>query len=192
MRNKFRFPLIALVSLLFGGCATQYTVTQEDLQRSINQRLPVKSELALSGANGELLAKTVQLDIGRAYPGRVALTTTGSVSLPTPFGELDDQYDCAFSGKIRFDPQDRGIYLTDVQISDLTFKTLSQVLPPQWYQAATTQARQELMKQLTSGPIYTVQDKSLAESWFRDHGSAIKVEQGKLVFVLKRGETETH
>lgn len=187
MRALSRLSFIVLVSLLFGGCATQYTVSQEELQRSIDQRLPVKSELALSGANGELLARTARLDIGRAYPGRVALTVTGSVSIPTGLFELDDQYNCAFSGKIRFNPQDRGIYLTDVQITDLEFKTLSQLLPPQWYQATTAQARQLLLTQLTTGPIYTVQDKTFAESWFRKHGSAINVEQGRLVFVLKGG-----
>ncbi|HKB59080.1 MAG TPA: DUF1439 domain-containing protein [Gallionellaceae bacterium] len=186
MRTLSRISFIVLVSLLFGGCATQYTVTQEELQRSIDQRLPVKSELTLSGANGELLAKTAQLDIGRAYPGRVALTVTGSISVPTGLFELDDQYDCAFSGKIRFNPQDRGIYLTDIKISSLEFKTLSQILPPQWYRATTAQARQLLLTQLTTGPIYTVQDKTFAESWFRKHGSAINVEQGRLVFVLQR------
>ncbi len=186
MRTLSRLSFIVLVSLLFGGCATQYTVTQEELQRSIDQRLPVKSELAVSGANGEMLARTARLDIGRAYPGRVALTVTGSVSIPTGLFELDDQYNCAFSGKIRFNPQDRGIYLTDVKITDLEFKTLSQILPPQWYRSTTAQARQLLLTQLTTGPIYTVQDKTFAESWFRKHGSAINVERGRLVFVLQR------
>jgi Protein of unknown function (DUF1439) len=184
MRTLSRPLLIALLSLLFSGCATQYTVTQEELQHSIDQRLPVKSALAFSGADGELVAKTVQLDVGRAYPGRVALTATGSVSLPTPLGELQDDYSCAFSGKIRFNPQDRGIYLSDVAVSSLEFKGLSQVLPPDWYASATGEAKRMLVSQLTAGPLYTVQDKTIAESWFRKHGSAINVEQGRLVFLL--------
>lgn len=176
--------LVALVSLLVTGCATQYTVTQEELQHNIDQRLPVKSALDFSGASGELLAKTVQLDVGRAYPGRVALTATGSVSIPTPLGELQDDYSCAFSGRLRFNPQDRGLYLSDVAVSSLEFKGLSQVLPPDWYASATQQARQLLVTQLTAGPLYTLQDRTFAESWFRKHGSAIDVEQGRLVFEL--------
>ena len=184
MCTLFRFAALALVSQLFAGCATQYTVTQEDLQHSIDQRLPVKSALALGGANGELVAKAVQLDVGRAYPGRVALTATGSVSLPTPLGDIQDDYSCAFSGKIRFNPQDRGIYLADVAISSLEFKGLSQILPPDWYASTTGEARRLLLAQLTAGPLYIVQDKGLAEAWFRKHGSAIDVEQGRLVFLL--------
>lgn len=176
--------LIAVVSLLATGCATQYTVTQEELQHNIDQRLPVKSALEFSGASGELLAKTVQLDVGRAYPGRVALAATGSVSIPTPLGQLQDDYSCAFSGRLRFNPQDRGVYLSDVAVSSLEFKGLSQVLPPDWYASATQQARQLLVAQLTAGPLYTLQDKTFAESWFRRHGSAINVEQGRLVFQL--------
>ncbi len=184
MRTLARPCLIALLSLLFSGCATQYTITQEELQRSIDQRLPVKSEMAFSGAQGQLLAQSVQLDVGRAYPGKVALTATGSVSVPTPLGPLQDDYTCAFSGKIRFNPQDRGIYLSDVTVSSLEFKGLSQLLPHDWYAATTEEAKRMLVSQLTAGPLYTVQDKTFVESWFRKHGSAINVEQGRLVFVL--------
>ncbi len=184
MRTLSTPVFVAVISLLFSGCATQYTVTQEELQRSIDQRLPVKSEIAFSGANGELLAKTVHLDVGHAYPGRVALTATGSVSIPTPLGPMQDEYSCAFSGKIRFNPQDRGIYLAEVTISSLDFKGLSQLLPPDLYQSATEEARRLLVTQLTSGPLYTVQDKTVAEAWFRKHGSAINVEDGRLVFLL--------
>jgi hypothetical protein len=191
MRTLARPCLIALLSLLFSGCATQYTVSQEELQHSIDQRLPVKSELAFSGATGELLAKTARLDVGRAAPGRVAITTTGSVSVPTPLGPLQDDYTCAFSGKIRFNPQDRGIYLSDVAVSSLEFKGLSQMLPPDWYAATTEEAKRMLVSQLTAGPLYTVQDKTFAESWFRKHGSAINVEQGRLVFVLNGNSSGT-
>jgi hypothetical protein len=191
MRALSRPLFIALASLLFGGCATQYTVTQEELQRSIDQRLPVKSAMSFSGANGELLAKTVELDVGHTYPGRGALTATGSISVPTPLGDLQDDYSCAFSGKIRFNPQDQGIYLSDVAVSSLEFKGLSQLLPPDLYNSATSEARQMLITQLTAGPIYTVQDKSIAEGWFRKHGSAINVERGQLVFVLKRDAAST-
>ncbi len=111
--------------------------------------------------------------------------------MPTALGQLRDEYHCALSGKIRFDPKDRGIYLSDVEITKLDLQRLSQLLPPQWYEAATQEARRLLASQLTSGPIYTVQNKTLSEAWFQRHGSAINVEEGRIVFLLDRKSSET-
>lgn len=190
MHTLSRLFCLALAGTLLAGCANRYAVSQEELQRSIDQRLPMRGGLASPVVKGEVVAEAVKLDVGRTYPGRIALAATGFVSMPTALGQLRDDYQCALYGKIRFDPQNLGIYLSDVSITQLDLKRLSQLLPPQWYEAATQEARRLLVTQLAASPIYTVQDTSFGEARFQRHGSAITVEEGRIVFLFDHSSRE--
>lgn len=168
------------------GCASRYVVSQEELQNTIDQRLPITGDLPTSAAKGTVTADTVQIDVGRTLPGKVAIAASGQVAIPTALGQLRDDYHCSLSGSLRFEPEDGGIYLSEVTVASLEFKGLARLLPPQWYEAATQEAKRLILSQLTAGPIYTVTDRSISEKWFRQHGSAIVVEEGRLVFRLDR------
>lgn len=186
MSTISRLLASVLVVLFLSGCANRYVVSQEELQNTLDQRLPLTGQLAAPAAGGTVSADSVQIDVGRSLPGKVAITARGQVALPTALGQLRDDYHCTLSGALRFEPEDGGIYLAEVAVDSLEFTGLSRLLPPQWYEAATREAARLIVTQLTAGPIYTVEDRSFSEKWFRQHGSAIEVEEGRLVFRLDR------
>lgn len=130
------------------------------------------------------ITESVAVDIGQRQPEKVSVDAFGELTIKTRLGRVSDRYRCTLAGRIHYEPEDADIYLSDVTVSELELARLSRLLPPEWYSAATREARALLVSRLTDGPVYTVQNRSVREAYFRYKGRAILVEPGKLVFDL--------
>lgn len=179
--------LVLLLALLPSvGCATRYTVSEQDVQREIDRFLPVALEQRVSGAPLTALVRVERLALRLPDNPGGRLRLAGEGTLDTRYGEfaLSQPLSAELSGRLRYDAESKQILLADAQLASLDVPMLAQVLPRDVYQSLVAEASRALVVALSKQPLYTLSDRNTAESLFRRLGTAIETRDRRIIFTL--------
>lgn len=179
MKLRPRVLLMATL-LLMQGCATQYSVTEGELERYLNDELSREYQTA----EGEQISAQMTLaDISvNIDSDAVSIDTRSSFKVKTPLMPLRADLNLSFSAVPWYDRQDHGLYLKNVTLQKVEARPeqLEEVLVP-----LSREVMEFVRLYLENQPVYKLDDKGWKEELLRDFAQEIQLKPGKLELVLK-------
>lgn len=187
---RWRWAGLALSLIASAGCATSYTVSEQDVQREIDRYLPVTLEQPIGGnkpgttIGGLLTVEKLALRLPERAKEPLRLTGEGTLETRYAGFALAQPVSAELTGRLRYDAKAKQIVLTDAQLTSLDAPLLSRWLPAELYQNLLASAGQALVGALAEQPLYTLGDRNRAESVFRNRGTSIEMRNRQIIFSL--------
>lgn len=173
---------LLLTSSLLAGCngLTQYTLTEQQINQALQQRIHFSKNIGLTGfADASVNLGVLQSQIGREEPGKITLTGEVKVLLTSLFGDQQATLYLSLKTQPVFDKQQGAIYLHELQL------TQSQAVPEKLNGALSTLSpflNQALRNYFNENPVYVLDGKrSKAEAMAKKYAKGIEVKAGEIV-----------
>lgn len=183
--SKWFSALSLLFILLLSGCSklTQYTLTEQDINRQLHQRIHFARDIGMPGvASAHITLTDLQSQIGRADPNKINLTGNAQLNLNSLFGNQQATLTVTLTTRPYFDQQQGAIYLRDLQITDTQASqgkidfVLHILLP---------HLNQSLSQYFDQHPVYILDAAhSNAQALVKKYAKSLEVRSGELVIHL--------
>ncbi|MCF1428487.1 MAG: DUF1439 domain-containing protein [Shewanella sp.] len=174
-------PIMAAGLMMLSGCATQYSISQQELTDYLNKEISfdVKQGAGLVSANLKLNQMEVRLG---EKPDTMTVLVNSSVIINSPLLPLRATLTAEFDAKPWYDKHNQGIYLKDLQLSKVSSS-------PKDLEVAIKGVAPELMRYIRSfletQPVYVLNCEESRQAMLANVTEEIKVKPGKLVLVFK-------
>ncbi|KFZ36086.1 hypothetical protein HR45_18140 [Shewanella mangrovi] len=177
MKRLLLLPLI----LWLAGCASQYSISEQQVQQYLNDKVVKQVKLDSDGMKIQSGITRLDVKLGE-QPERISVTAFGELKIDTPLFPLYASMQAKFNAKPRYQASNHGLYLDDLQLEDvsLTPEKLQTLIGPVARQMAN-QAKSLLQQQ----PIYVLNSDKPKEATIAEMTQSIKVEPGKLTLLFK-------
>ncbi|MCH1926751.1 DUF1439 domain-containing protein [Shewanella sp. C32] len=175
-----RLLLLPLL-LWLGGCASQYSISEQQVQQYLNDKVVKQFTLDSGRMLVESGVQSLEVSLGE-QPERISVKATAALKIKSPVFPLSATMVAKFSAKPRYEPSNHGLYLDDMQLEDvqLTPEKLQTLINPVARDFAN-QAKGLLQLQ----PIYVLDDSKATEAKIASMTKSIKVEPGQLILMFK-------
>ena len=171
-----RLLLLPLL-LWLGGCASQYSISEHQVQQYLNDKVVKQFKLDNGQMRIETGVKQLQVTLGE-QPDRIAVNAVTAITVKTPLFPLSATMEAKFSAKPRYQASNHGLYLDDLQLENvqLSPEKLESLIGPLARQLAN-----EAKVLLQNQPIYILDDSKATEAKIASMTKSIKVKPGQLV-----------
>ncbi|WP_417763291.1 DUF1439 domain-containing protein [Shewanella sp.] len=174
---------LLLLPLLYwlGGCASQYSVSEQQVQQYLNDKVVKHFQLDSGEMRIESGVKSLEVSLGE-QPERISVKATAALIIKTPLFPLSATMVAKFNAKPRYQPSNHGLYLDDMQVEDVQ-------LTPEKLQTLISPVAREFANQakvlLQNQPIYVLDSNQATEAKIASMTKSIKVEPGQLILLFK-------
>lgn len=180
--KKILFAAALLVSGLLVGCdqLTQYTITEQEINQSLQKRNNFSKDIGLPGvADAHIVLKSLASQIGREEPNKVTLTGDADLDMNSLFGSQKATMKLKLKALPVFDKDKGAIYLQEMEIVDasVTPEKMQAIL-----QTLTPYLNQALRNYFNSHPAYVLrEDSSKGEALAKKLAKGIEVKPGEII-----------
>ncbi|WP_105223445.1 lipoprotein [Escherichia fergusonii] len=180
--KKILFAAALLVSGLLVGCdqLTQYTITEQEINQSLQKRNNFSKDIGLPGvADAHIVLKNLASQIGREEPNKVTLTGDADLDMNSLFGSQKATMKLKLKALPVFDKDKGAIYLQEMEIVDasVTPEKMQAIL-----QTLTPYLNQALRNYFNSHPAYVLrEDSSKGETLAKKLAKGIEVKPGEII-----------
>ncbi|GLP95991.1 DUF1439 domain-containing protein [Paraferrimonas sedimenticola] len=174
--------LIALMALLLGGCASQYSISESELENYIEDKVSFETE----SVRTPLFATETSLNDIKVTLGHKADTmkvaATSKIKISNPIFPLSASIHAEFEAQPYYDPSQKALYLRQLELVKLESepRELNQALAQ-----ITPQAINFLRYFLENQAIYRLDTKQWDQATLAKMTKQVKVTPGYISFVFK-------
>ncbi|QSX37511.1 DUF1439 domain-containing protein [Shewanella sedimentimangrovi] len=177
--NRLWLPLL-LVGLL-GGCVSQYSISENQIESFLDGRLgrDIHKDKILRSA--DIRVNQVEVRLGHK-PDTMAVKATSVLELKALFVPLRASLTAEFEAKPWYDSERHAVYLRDLELLQVESspKELGRAL-----QSISPQLMLFLRTYLESEPVYVLDVKESQQALMAEMTRRIRVQPGKLVLEFK-------
>ncbi|USD37878.1 MULTISPECIES: DUF1439 domain-containing protein [Ferrimonas] len=171
--------------LALTGCATSYTLTENELQDYLSDNMTVQQRQSpLPFVDAEMTLNRIDVAIGRSGDN-VEVSTVSELVIRTPLLPIRASLTATLSAVPWYRPEDQSIYLRDLQVVEIT-ATPKELNGP--LQQLSSQSLTAVQLFLSNQPIYTLDQKDWKQELLAQFGRELTIEPGALRFHLRSGD----
>ncbi|MFQ6371968.1 DUF1439 domain-containing protein [Shewanella sp. YIC-542] len=176
-----RFVTLFLAMLYLGGCANQYSISEQQIAHYLNDKIAKEYQMQQGTAALTLGLQNVSVKLGH-QPGIMAVTAQARAKLLTPIMPLSATLQAEFTAKPVYDASSHGVFLKDLQLVQLSSRPaqLQRLLS-----GITPQLLQMTRTLLESQPVYVLDNRDNTQAKLAQITREIKVEKGRLLLLFQ-------
>jgi len=163
--------------LLLTGCASQYSITESDIEQYLNKDMhfEVKQGNKLIGVSVTL--NDMQVVLG-AKPNTMAVTAATVIIVNNPLMPIHAKLKTTFEAVPWYDSATKSVYLRQLDLVNVTSEPAD---IERYISQATPQLMRFLRHYLENQPVYTLDTRDSNQALMAKMTKEIAVQQGKLV-----------
>lgn len=172
-----KYLLLLVATLYLGGCASQYSISEQQVEHYLNDKLAKPYQVKEGSSALSLGFSSVSVTLG-AKPGVMAVTAAAEMKIATPIIPIKAELQAVFEAKPVYDHTSHSVFLKDLQLVQLTstpakLQRLLGGVTPQLMDMARTL--------LENQPVYVLNTHNSTQAKLAEITKDIKVERGELV-----------
>lgn len=185
--KKIVFIAALILSGLLSGCnpLTQYSVSEQQINRSLEKRNNFSKDIGLPGvAEAHVVLSHLVSQIGREEPNKMTLTGDAHLDMTSLFGNQKAVLKLRLKALPVFNQQQGAIYLQEMEVVD------AQVEPQKMQPVLQTiipYLNQSLRNYFNQRPAYVLsEDRSTGESLAKKYAKGLEVKPGEIIIHLTK------
>jgi hypothetical protein len=169
------------LSLLLGACATQYSVSEAEMQQYLNRELRIDAKQSKGPMGAEFRLLDVKVRLGEK-PETMAVSAHSRITLKTPLMPLSANLRATFEAKPWYNSDNHSIYLRELKLVEVESdpRELQQAL-----NLVSPQLMAAISRLLETQPVYVLDTKDSNQALMAKMTKRIEVQPGKLALIFK-------